>query len=308
MVDQDNILVIKLSALGDFIQALGPMKAIRHHHKDAHITLLTTKPFHSFATESGYADTIIIDVRPKWYDIGAWLKLKKELNQKSYTRVYDLQNNGRVRKYKKLIKQPFDWFSIQTKADRQEHASTRHKKILKRAGIEKVSFDTLDWAGKETDITRLGANPPFALIAPGCDPSRPEKRWPAIFYGEIAQALVQNDIQPVIIGTQAEAKEAQIIQEACPMAINLIDQTSLFDIPALARAAICAVGNDTGPMHIIGPTGCPTLVLFSFASDPAKHSPIGRNIKSLRTQDLEDMPVSMVWSGMEQWIKDSKTS
>jgi hypothetical protein len=40
-----RILVIKLSALGDFIQATGPMKAIRTHHPDARITLLTTAPF-----------------------------------------------------------------------------------------------------------------------------------------------------------------------------------------------------------------------------------------------------------------------
>ena len=40
-----RILVIKLGALGDFIYALGPMAAIRRHHKDARITLLTTAPF-----------------------------------------------------------------------------------------------------------------------------------------------------------------------------------------------------------------------------------------------------------------------
>ena len=40
-----RVLVIKLGALGDFLQALGPFAAIRHHHKEAKITLLTTAPF-----------------------------------------------------------------------------------------------------------------------------------------------------------------------------------------------------------------------------------------------------------------------
>ncbi|MBT4888118.1 MAG: ADP-heptose--LPS heptosyltransferase, partial [Rhodospirillales bacterium] len=35
---QERILVIKLGALGDMIQALGPMAAIRKHHPNAHIT------------------------------------------------------------------------------------------------------------------------------------------------------------------------------------------------------------------------------------------------------------------------------
>ena len=65
---QDNILVIKLSALGDFIQALGPMAAIRKHHKNAKITLLTTQGFKRFAQECGYFDDIIIDQRPKLLD------------------------------------------------------------------------------------------------------------------------------------------------------------------------------------------------------------------------------------------------
>jgi len=36
--DAAKILVIKLSALGDFIQALGPFKAIRQHHATDHVT------------------------------------------------------------------------------------------------------------------------------------------------------------------------------------------------------------------------------------------------------------------------------
>ena len=40
----ERILVIKLGALGDFIQAMGPFKAIRNQHPDARLVLLTTAP------------------------------------------------------------------------------------------------------------------------------------------------------------------------------------------------------------------------------------------------------------------------
>ena len=53
-----HILVIKLAALGDFVQALGPCAAIRQHHKDARITLLTTAPFEDLARQSGYFDEV----------------------------------------------------------------------------------------------------------------------------------------------------------------------------------------------------------------------------------------------------------
>ena len=38
-----RILVIKLGALGDFVQATPAFAAIRAHERNAHITLLTTR-------------------------------------------------------------------------------------------------------------------------------------------------------------------------------------------------------------------------------------------------------------------------
>ena len=49
----EKILVIKLSALGDFVLALAAMKRIRQAHPKAHITLLTTPPFEALAKVPG---------------------------------------------------------------------------------------------------------------------------------------------------------------------------------------------------------------------------------------------------------------
>ena len=55
----DKILVIKLAALGDFIQALGPFAAIRKHHSGSRITLLTSKPFVELAHAGGFFDQVL---------------------------------------------------------------------------------------------------------------------------------------------------------------------------------------------------------------------------------------------------------
>ena len=44
LADYRRILVIKLGALGDFVQALRAMAEIRRAHPGAKITLLTTPP------------------------------------------------------------------------------------------------------------------------------------------------------------------------------------------------------------------------------------------------------------------------
>lgn len=305
---KEQILVIKLSALGDFIQALGPMKAIRAEHDKAHITLLTTKPFEAFAKKAGYADTVIVDKRPKWYQIKDWVNLRKALNKKVYDHVYDLQNNDRVKFYKELLKPGFQWHSIIDKSERKEHAGTRHQKILKRAGIKKrVTPDTLTWAGKDLDFKTLKLPKKFALFVPGCAPQHPYKRWPATYYGQLARSLYEDHkITPVILGTKAEESEAFTIKEECPESISLIGRTKLFDIPALARKALFAVGNDTGPMHMIGPTNCKSLVVFSHASDPERHAPMGKHVETLREENLTNLLPSVVLDKLENWIQDGK--
>ena len=87
-----KILVIKLSALGDFVLALAAMKKIRQVHKRAHITLLTTPPFESLAKACPYFNAVETDGRPE--GLGEWLALRKRIKAAKYDRVYDLQTSA----------------------------------------------------------------------------------------------------------------------------------------------------------------------------------------------------------------------
>ena len=295
-----NILVIKLSALGDFIQALGPMKAIRAHHPDAKLTLLTTKGLTTFAEKSGYFDEILVDERPKWHDISGWLTLRKTLNNGAFDRVYDLQNNDRTAFYLKLFSSRPEWVGAAPGASHRNTSPQRtaglafdgHVQTLALAGIQDVQVDPMDWI--KADLSAFELKKPYVLIVPGCAPTRPEKRWPAEHYISFCRALSGKGLQPVLIGTDAEKDVTGQIAAACPEALDLTGQTALFDIVPLAREAAGAVGNDTGPMHMIAPTGCPGLVLFSRHSNPARHAPKGPRLSVLQVPDLADLPANHV--------------
>ncbi|MGB0720162.1 MAG: glycosyltransferase family 9 protein [Bdellovibrionales bacterium] len=291
-----KILVIKLGALGDFIQALGPMAAIRKHHKDAHITILTTKPFQTFANQCGYCDDVIIDERPKALDINGWMTLKKQLNTAKFDRVYDLQNNDRTAFYFKLLKSPKpQWVGVvkgashrNTSPDRTAgHAFDGHAQTLALAGITDIKPDPLTWM--DTDISQFALEKPYILLVPGCAPNRPEKRWPPGHYAELANTIAAKGFQPVLIGTKAEADATSHIAQTCPQALDLTGQTSLYHIATLARQSAGAIGNDTGPMHLIGATGTPCLVLFSAHSNPIKHAPKGDHVSVLQENNLENL-------------------
>ena len=90
--DIQKILVIKLSALGDFVLALAAMKHIRQVHAGAHITLLTTPPFEALAKACPYFDAVEIDGKPK--GLKAWWDLRKRIKDARFDRVYDLQTSS----------------------------------------------------------------------------------------------------------------------------------------------------------------------------------------------------------------------
>src|ERR1051326_5599261 len=88
----EKILVIKLSALGDFVLALAAMKRIRQAHPKARIELLTTPAFEALAKASPYFNAVHTDGRPEGF--AAWVALRNRLRAASYDRVYDLQTSA----------------------------------------------------------------------------------------------------------------------------------------------------------------------------------------------------------------------
>ncbi len=300
---QEKILVIKLSALGDFIQALGPMAAIRKHHSSAHITLLTTPPFVKMGQDCSYFDDVWVDNRPKFYDLFGLLKLRKGLIGATFSRVYDLQNNDRTQFYLWLMTpcRP-QWVGAAFGASHRNASKLRnagkafdgHRQTLEMAGLKDVTIDSLEWM--KSDISKFNLESDFILIVPGCAPNRLEKRWPADCYIQLCHKLKSKNKTPVLIGTHAEKDIIDQISVACPFAKNLTGQTNLYDIAALGHAAAGAIGNDTGPMHLLSVTGCKTLMIFStgYGSNPQKHGPLGANSKCISAKNIDSITADQV--------------
>lgn len=296
-----NILVIKHSAFGDFIQALGVMRAIRLYHKDAKITLLTTAPFVKLASESGYFDAVVVDTRPKWFQFGKLSALKKFLNQGNFWRVYDLQNSERTSLYMALFKKKPEWNGIafgashrlsDDEARRRLHVFDALRAQVAIAGIVKVTFDNLNWI--DADVFPFRLPRPYVLIAAGCSKEHPQKRWPVANYIAVCKWLIEQKFTPVLLGTNDDADVNAQIKKECVNVIDLTNQTSLQQIAVMARTANAALGNDTGPIQMIGPTGCRTLALFPGFSNPARHGPLGASVKTIQRNTMADITLDDV--------------
>ena len=299
--DLRKILVIKLSALGDFVQAMGPCAAIRRAHDGAHITLLTTSPYVEFARASAYFDEIWTDRRPRWWQAGSWLALKRQLDDGAFERVYDLQTSDRSSFYFRLLRQPKpEWSGIAAgcalpHANPQRdfmHTIERQREQLAMAGLDEVPLPDFEWIDNAADS--FGLSGTFVLLVPGGSASRPGKRWSVDGYVELAARLVAQDLVPVLLGAGDEADRNAQIAAACPQTANLTGKTSILDIARLARRAAGAVGNDNGPMHLIAAAGCPSLVLFSHESDPALCAQRGPDVEILRCEVLDTLTADEV--------------
>jgi ADP-heptose:LPS heptosyltransferase len=301
-----RILVIRLSALGDFVLSFGPFAAIRAHHPDAQITLLTTAPFARLGRLCPWFDKVVIDRRAPWWDLRALWRLRQTL--RGFDFVYDLQTSGRSSRYFRLAGSPH-WCGIAKGASHRHanpardhmHTWERQRDQLAMAGIARVPSVETGWllaAGQPPDLPR-----PYALLVPGAAPHRPAKRWPPGRYGTLASALAARGITPVVIGTGPEAPLAAVILSACSQAVDLTGQTDLPTVAALAAGARFAVGNDTGPMHLAAVMGCRCLVLFSHDSDPtrtAPRGPGGEAVVVLREDVLADLPSDEVLDALER--------
>lgn len=288
--------------MGDIVQATGPFTAIRRHHSDAHITLLTTKLFRDFAIAGGWFDDVWIDERPSWREIGSWRASLKRLHRGNFDRVYDLQTSDRTAILFRLLgigRKP-EWSGTVAGCSHRHtnpqrdflHTVERQAEQLGIAGIADVPPPNFD--GISAEIGRFELSSPYVLLVPGGSPHRPDKRWPAAHYAEIARRLIARGITPVVIGGAAETQIATAIATFCVGARDLTHETSMVDIIELSRGAAGAVGNDTGPMHLIATAGAPSVVLFSHASDPALCGQRGADVTILRRQPLDALSVDEV--------------
>ena len=296
-----RILVIKLGALGDFLMALGAMQAIRRHHPDGHLVLLTRAAYRELGAASGLFDAIWVDPAPRWNPLG-WLRWRARLRGAGFARVYDLQTSGRTAGYFRLFPRgrPPEWSGKAEGAshrhvyptDHRMHSIDRQKAQLAIAGIAEVGLPDLGFL--DGDLAGLAPPARFALLIPGSSPDRPRKRWPAERYGALAALLVADGITPIVVGGAGEAALAATIREVEPRTVDLTGRTDLGQLAALARLAAVAVGNDTGPTHLAALAGCPTVALFSAASDPAKTAPRGGVVRELHAASLADLTVDRV--------------
>jgi ADP-heptose:LPS heptosyltransferase len=295
-----NILIIKHGALGDIILASGAFTAIRKAYPSATIHVLTTERYKALLSACPAIDAVMVDQKPRPWQLGRLCALRQHLRHTPWDLVIDLQCSTRSSSYWWLLSRPKPaWCgaawgaSLRYRHQHDQHAFSNLKQQLQLIGIDTDITPNIDWL--KANITRFDVPASYCLLVPGAAPHRPRKRWP--HYAALAHYARVEGITPVLIGGEAEADICAKIAAEIPAVINLCGKTTIPDIAGLAAHAAWAVGNDTGPMHIIAAAGCPSLVLFSDDSAPERSAPPAA--KTLQRATLDDLEPETVWQAVQ---------
>ena len=300
-----SVLVIKLGALGDFFMALPVLQAIRSAHGGDRLSLLTIPALAELARKCGLFDQVLEDPMGRWP--WAHWQQSRAIVRGAYRRVYDLQGNGRTGWYFRFMfpRQRPEWAGPvrgcalpRPPRPPGAHRTTWYAAQLAALGIKTPTVSDPSWLAAPMEHPALPER--FALVVPGGSAHRPGKRWPVAQYQILCAALAARGIVPVLIGTAIDAQACRSIASTVPACIDLTGQTSLGAIASLARRAQAAIGNDTGPMHIIASTGCLTVALYSAESDPGFISPLGSRVYCLQRPDLGSLEPSLVLETLDK--------
>lgn len=294
-----NILVVKLSAIGDVIHALPVSYALKETFPEAKVTWVVEPPAYDLLTNNPYIDNIIVFEKKNFKSIGGFLKnlpaFSSELKKIKYDVALDLQGLGKSAAIAYLSGAPLKfgccnmrelshWVSKPVCGPNQNgHIVERYLDVVRALGckVEKVVFPMVitekeaDIAGKLMRQAGMDMKNPYVVLAVGAN--WPNKRWPVKLYAELVDYLYSKEIIPVVIGGGVvdDRLIAEISEKAEIPPVDLVGKTTLKQLAYIIQNAKAIVGGDTGPMHLAAGLGKPVVALMG-PTDTNRNGPYGQ--------------------------------
>ena len=293
MAAREKILVIKLGAFGDIVQADGAMRDIRAFHPDAQITLLTMPTFRKLMSRCPHIDHVITDTRAPFWKIRDWIRLARALGEGRFTRAYDLQRADRTALYHALFLRHVAWIGKE-KGEQFQSGLDGLFHQLQRAGVPTVHCMSPDVSWMADDMSAFlaheGVRKPYVALIPGCSARHPHKRWP--YYADLAARLLEKGYDVVTAPGPDEIELAKGIPGHTLLGPN--GYLNWFELAGVLKDAGYVVGNDTGPSHVAACMGKAGIALFGPHTSALRAGIRRGQFDALEVPDLAALSVDTV--------------
>jgi heptosyltransferase-1 len=293
-LDARRIAVIKPSALGDVVQALPLLPALRKRFPGSWIAWVIQRELQDLVAGHPDLDAVLaVDRRPKWSTACAFLR---QLREQRFDLVFDLQGllrsavmtwatGARWRVGLETAREGAGYAANLTVPDSGKHvpAHARYWRVAEALGVGDLPRQALVQVSVQDQ--RVAAEwlrgLPRPIFAVQWGAKWETKRWPleqmvevltqagrtwggsAVFVGGPGERLV----------CDAATTTLSIRQPHCGV-LNLAGQTTLKQLAALLTQVDVVVSNDSGPLHLAAELGTPVLGIFTCTS-PQRSGPPG---------------------------------
>lgn len=317
-----NILIVKLSAIGDVIHTMPALNAIRRHYPDARITWLVEEAASGLLEGHEALDRVLVSKRKRWLKnlrtssrfeaVREAYRFVKELRDTHYDLIFDFQallksgilialarGKRKVGFDKGLEHMEYSYLFLNERVpavDMEHHALLRGLMLLNALGI---ASDAIDYKLPVSDNDREKVDDLLSqkrlknagkLVAINPVAKWGTKLWPYHKFAQLADRLIeQYDAEIIFTGSLKDRLVIESITSAMKgRAVNLAGKTTLKMLAALYAKADIVVSTDTGPMHLAVSVGTPVVALFG-PTAPWRTGPYGSGHQIVRVE-LECAP------------------
>ena len=144
-----------------------------------------------------------------------------------------------------------------------------------------------------------------AYLHPGA--GKPKNRWPADRFGAVARELRALGLDVRWIAGPQDEGTVEAADAALGETLPVVRNEPIPNLAARFAKAAVYIGNDTGPLHLAGAVGCPTLGIYGW-SDPREWAPVGRCVRHVRAEDhtLDSISVERVLGAALPLIQEER--
>ena len=312
-----NILIIKLSAIGDVIHTLPVLNALRTFYPDANITWLVEEAAADLVTGHEALDRILVSRRKQWIKqlktplrkpaILEIFRFIRDLRDTRYDLILDLQallKSGMLVALAKggrkvgfgpgMAHQEYSYLFLNEwipAVSMEIHALERGLMLIEKIGIPhdaveyKIPVTIRDRQRADALLKSHQARGRGPLIAINPVAKWETKLWDVASFSRLADGLVEKYNATVIFtGSPADRGYIDaILLEMDAIAENLAGKTSLKVLAALYEKSDLLISTDTGPMHLGAAVGLPVVALFG-PTAPWRTGPFGPGHKVVRSE------------------------
>ncbi len=323
-----NILIVRLSAIGDVIHTLPCLNALREAFPKAHIGWLVEELSAPLLRGHPQIDELFVIPKKKWraHPIRSFFNGEKpafyrRLRQTKWDAAVDFQgltksglplrvSGARLRigfgdEDGRELNKLFTNRRIVPPPE-SRHVIERNLALLAPLGIqvtpERVRCRFPDFSSEHETLKPFLeslAEPGFIAICPGA--GWETKRWPADHFATLARRLADPELHPkasrlsrVLVwgpGEKDLCREIVNRAELPPETLATAPPTGLRELAALLENAAVVVGGDTGPIHLAAALEIPVVGIYG-GSDPVRNGPWGPASRRLLSTSA---PCTVCW-------------